>query len=86
MIEVKLRFNAPPAESDLSQLLSVARQVDQRNCATWSNDGKQWTLLIHTKSRVEGKEAISELEKSGKALGLKYKTMRMMEAKTDEED
>ena len=58
MIEVKLRFNAPPAESDLSQLLSVARQVDQRNCATWSNDGKQWTLLIHTKSRVEGKEAI----------------------------
>ena len=86
MIEVKLRFNAPPAESDLSQLLSVARQVDHRNCATCSNDGKQWTLLIHTKSRVEGKEAIAELEKSGNALGLKYKTMRMMEAKTDDEE
>ncbi|TDJ32882.1 MAG: hypothetical protein E2O56_04475 [Gammaproteobacteria bacterium] len=86
MIEVKLRFNEPPAAPDLSQLLAVARQVDHRNCATWSNDGKQWTLLIHVKSRVEGKEAIGELEKSGNALGLKYKTMRMMEAKTDDEE
>ena len=86
MIEVKLRFNEPPGESNLSQLLAVARQVDQRNCATWSNDGKQWTLLIHVRSRAEGKEAIAELDKAGRKLGLKYKTMRMVEAKTDEEE
>lgn len=86
MIEVKLRFNEAPSESTLSQLLAVARQVDHRNCATWSNDGKQWTLLIHTKSRVEGKEAIAVLEKGGAKLGLKFKTLRMMEAKTDDEE
>lgn len=86
MIEVKLRFNQPPSESNLSRLLAVARQVDHRNCATWSNDGKQWTLLIHVHSRAEGKEAIAELEKAGKKLGLKYKTMRMVEAKTEEEE
>lgn len=85
MIEVKLRFNEPPSEPNLSQLLAVAREVDNSRCATWSNDGKQWTLLVLSKSRAEGKEAQIRLEEAGKKLGLKFKTMRMVEVKLDEE-